>query len=147
MSRLAAAQDALRSQIAARPALADVRVDLGLPTRDGDGPAPEHIWVSGDVADWRQTPLTTGATSRAREERFVLRVHVLVEQQTASYVDVRDRTLTLVGEVEAAIHSDTTLGGKVAWAELGTKELEEGLVPDGRRLIATLSVECIADLT
>lgn len=142
-TRIDLAQDGLKALLVARAGLSGIPVDLGWPTRQGEGPAPEHVWISGDVVDWTREALTTGAGSRARDERFTLPIKVLVRQATDDYAEVRNRALALVDEITAAVESDTSLGGAVTDCDLMSGSVEESLVDDGRQLGITLNVACL----
>lgn len=141
-TRIAAAQDALRTLVAGRANLATLeakkRITVGWPSQ---GPDEEHIWISGDVTDWRQEWELTGAGTQAREERFVLTVHVLATKTGADYAAARDRVLALIAEVEAALRASLTLSGSVFDAEMLGGQLEEQPSEDGRRqVVASLRV-------
>ena len=147
ISRIGAAQDALKTLLAARAGLANVPLDLGFPP---GGPQDEHVWISGRVDDWDREYVTTGPNTGAdaalRREDFVLKVIIVVSWRTTSYVEARDRALALQAEVERCVLSNPTLSDSVFQCELAGGSIGEGVSPDLRQVVPELNIACEAHL-
>ncbi len=135
-SRIPAAEDALKSILTARLALAAVRVDVGYPA---PAPEPEHIWIGGEYEDWEQETITTDPD---KQETFTVPVKIIVQQSTEAYTDVRNRLFALVAEVEEAVRADPKLANTVWEAEVigARRGPSEHLTDDGRGIAVTLGV-------
>jgi len=146
-SSIGEAQDALETILKARNIVNarghKVPIDLGWPK---GGPQPEHIWIGGDVDDWRQVQSVTGDMEEAdREETYVLKVRILVAKRD-SYRTARNRLLALVAEVELALREYFTLAGAVWEGELAGGSFGEEVNDEGHAVAATLRLSMTAFL-
>lgn len=142
-TRWPAAQDGLKTLLAARAGLDGVPVDVGYPK---GGPKREHLWITGEVEDWNQEWETTAVANAPVRERFTLILEVYVIKRGASFDDVRSRLLELVGEAEATVRADFTLNGAVAVATLAGGRIQEGVLEGQREMHAEVRIACDADL-
>lgn len=146
LTRIAAAQDALKAALASRPALADVHLDIGFPIENGGGPYDEHIWISGEIPDWKQEWEVTGLGAQAKEETFSLSVIVRVFLEGATYVVSRDRAIALVGEIEQEMRDDWTVGSSVFDMSVKGGILHESVHEKAREVIVILDLGVTAFL-
>lgn len=144
-TRFPAAQDGLKTLIAARPALAGVQLILGDPLKEL---RRETIWIEGIVENWQRQPATSARDDLvAEEESFDLTVHVFALVTGAGYTAARNRAITLAGEVDLAIRSDRSLGGAVERNTFITGgEVGEGPLGQARVVEIALLVSCEAYL-
>lgn len=136
------AQDALYTALNAATWPGSVQVDLATPANI----ERDSVWVSGEVDDWLAEYRTSGLA--AKDERFVLRVHVL-SKRLGNYTDARDRVKALGQVVEDVIGADHTLNGSVMLAVIDRSQLEDSIGEDGRTRIVllTLWVRCSSHVT
>lgn len=139
-SRIAAAQDALRTLLDARAALDTVKVDVGEP----DTIMAEHIWIAGTINEWRnEQDVSAGTMATApREETFNLPVVCVVKKHAATYTAVRDRCLVLAGEVEKQLRDSHTINSTVQMAEVFPVSMDEGRDGSERACVIVLDVAC-----
>lgn len=135
-----AAQDALLTLLQAQTWPNDVRPALGIPGRL----ERDSAWISGEVDDWRAEYRVSGL--KAKDETFVLRVHLLTTRLGGEFEPLRDAIAVYGGLVEDAIKQDYTLGGTVMLATIVNQQLEETMLDDGRRrqALLTYSIACDA---
>lgn len=140
-SRLWAAQDALKTALAAAYTAASIGdpVDLGFPRTL----QPDHTWIAGR-ADVEQTYVVSNL--EAPDEAFALVVDILVTLG-GTYEEVRDRLMARATALETAIRSDAFLGGSVSDATTATMRVREGVTDDGRRQLGLeITIACAAYL-
>lgn len=143
-TRIAAAQDGLKTLIDARVALATVKRILGDPLK---ALAKETIWISGDIEEGERVFELTGDDLAPEEETFFILCHAFVMLTGDNYKKARDRALVLAGEIELAIRSDRTLGGSVEdETEIVGFELASGALGQARVVEVMLRVRCRAIL-
>jgi hypothetical protein len=136
-SQLNEAEDALKTTVAARPALAGIPIALGEPPSIKQ----EHIWTSEAAEATQRFDVTKQAAGTGqREEKFELGVKVYVERLGDAFQPARDRASALAEEVEAAVVNDHTLGGVVWFAEVVGIRRESGLFEDNRAILMTVRV-------
>lgn len=141
ISTIPQAQDKLEEVLKARNIVSSrghkVPIDVGWP--DG-GPQPEHIWIAGEVEDWRQEQSVTGDMETAdKQETYTVLIRILVAKRK-TYRDARDRLFELVAEVALALREYFSLEGKVWEAEFAGGAMGEEVGSDGRRAAATLRI-------
>lgn len=136
-SRLAAAEDALKALLVARPALAGIPVALGEPPIIKQ----EHIWTSEPAEGEERFDVTkqAGGTGQ-RAAVFELGAKVYVERLGDAFLATRDRVHVLAGEVELAVLEDHTIGGAVWFAEPIGVRRETGLFEDNRAALVTVRI-------
>lgn len=143
-TRVAAAQDALKTLLQGASGLAGVRIDLGSPAGELGA---EEIWLAG-VEGWNETTAITGtsAAGSQRDETFTLKLEGVVTQSTNDYKTVRDRAITLIQVIEGVISTNPTLSGAVFQANLANKQLTDAWADTQRQAVFSLGVDCLAVL-
>jgi hypothetical protein len=130
----------LVTQLQARAGLAGVQVSYGPPLPN---PQREYIWV-GDVTGVQE--FAAMAAPNQRHEQYTVKtiIGVLKEGGDIQAADVR--CFALMGEVEAQLRTDSTIGGAVAVCVITAIELAEFVAPDGMNRTAqlVLEIECQA---
>lgn len=143
-SRVGAAQDALRSLLDARPGLDGITVWLGEPTGELER---EQIIVPVEADEWTQVWDTTGDTvSSLREERFRLRIDIVVRRTDTDYIWARDRALALMAEVEACLRANYKLSDAVSGSELAEAQMFPATVDQSRYVTIRAQIACYAYL-
>lgn len=138
-SKLWAAQDALYALLKAEPQFGRAQLTLGTPADFQD----ENVWISGEVDDWTAEYAVTGL--RAKDERFTLRVGIVVQRLGTTYTVPRDRVKELGQIVEDVVASNHTLNNNVELAQIMSSRLEETMMDERRRAVGmTLNVVCRA---
>ena len=143
-TRVAAAQDALKTLIDADATLGAIKTDLGAPTSIQK---PDHLWIAGEVTDWRQqVVLTTTGPSSVREEFFTLTVEIWVTKTADAYITARDRAITLMQALEGVIRANATLTSNVRHADIADVSMHEAFADHERQMNIRVRVNCTADL-
>lgn len=134
------AQDVLLDLVKALDSVGGWKVDLGFPAGTVQ---TKHIWIAGDIPDHEQSYALSSLT--AKEEDFLLRVHVVNTAKATDYKTPRDRVKTITDELEAAITADFTLTDTVMQASVRQIEFDEAIPePSTRQVMATVTVACRA---
>lgn len=136
------AQEGLLALLKTQPWPNDVTPALGIPGRL----ERDQVWVSGEVSEWSAEYRVSGL--QAKDETFVLLVHILATRLGGDYATIRTALQTYGELVENALAEDYTLGGSVMLATVSRQQLEETMLDDGRRRqgLLTYSVTCDAHL-
>lgn len=133
------AQDALLDLIRGLDSIGGWKVDLGFPA--AANVQTKHIWLAGDIRDHDQ--VFAISSLQAKDETFLLRVHVVNTSRDNTYRVPRDKVRIITDELEQAINADWTLGGAVMLAEVRNIEWDEAIPEQStRQVMATVTVAC-----
>jgi len=138
------AQDAFVAALAARPELADWRVEYGLPKRRFE----KHLWVDEQVNGWEQSPPTTGILTQ--EETFTLAVFIYRRRTGGTALDVRQEIEAAAGIVAEVLGAQPFLGGVLQFAAISGAEYDSAFAdPKGvsREGVLQIKVACTSYLT
>lgn len=132
------AQDALLGVVQGLDSIGGWKVDLGFPPK---GVETKQVWVAGDVADHEQSFAVSSL--QAKDETFLLRVHVVNTSRDSTYAVPRDKVRVITDELEQAINADWTLSDVVMLAEVRGIEWDEAIPEQTKRqVMATVTVAC-----
>lgn len=143
VSSIPAVLTQLQTALSARAGLAGVRIVTG----DIAADTPRRAIVLHSIDGWDQTWASQGAL--ARDETYTIRGWiwtVAAGQGETAIVAARNDAFGLLGELEAELRGDASIGGTALKAHFTGGRVEQGVHPDGRFCQLDFSIDVHARL-